>query len=97
MATPPQPGKDINMRPQTFKVGFDLFSIGVDRHATWTISNNPDHFITPIQQVKMGVKQPRVEDFEGGLTNIKGFGTVQWRLEDDDEKICAIKIKGAAY
>jgi len=49
IATPPQPGKDINMRPQTFKVDSDLFIIGVDRHATRTISNNPDHFIMPIQ------------------------------------------------
>jgi hypothetical protein len=87
IATPPQPGKDINMRPQTFKVDSDSFIIRVDGHATQTISNNPDHFITPIQRVKKGVKQPRVEDFGGGLTNIKGFGTVRWRLEDDDGKI----------
>eukprot|EP00957_Ditylum_brightwellii_P000799 63125-Ditylum_brightwellii.AAC.1 len=85
------------MRPQTFKVDSDLFIIGVDGHAMRTISNNPDHSITSIQQVKKGVKQPRVKNFGGDFTNIKGFGTVQWRLEDDDGKICFIKIKGAVY
>eukprot|EP00957_Ditylum_brightwellii_P060894 4622423-Ditylum_brightwellii.AAC.1 len=44
-----------------------------------------------------GVKQPRVKDFGGGLTNIKGFGTVRWRLKDDNGKICSIKITEAAY
>eukprot|EP00957_Ditylum_brightwellii_P110207 8406206-Ditylum_brightwellii.AAC.1 len=71
MITPLQLGKDINMRPQTFKGDSDLFIVKIDRHAMCTISNNPDHFITSMQQVKKGVKQPRVEDFGGGLTNIK--------------------------
>eukprot|EP00957_Ditylum_brightwellii_P069373 5265979-Ditylum_brightwellii.AAC.1 len=52
---------------KAFKVDTDSFAIEVDGHTTRYISNNLDHFITPIEK-RLCFKRLAVQDFGGGHT-----------------------------
>lgn len=73
----------------------DSFMIGVDTHATKSLSSNKDHFIglksTP------GLKCQGVSDGVGQGIDIKGIGTLVFRIEDDNGRVHTIKLPGSLY
>ena len=70
----------------------DSFKIGVDSHASKTISKNSSRhisYITPTSKtILSGV---------GGNLKVKKVGTVRWKIEDDDGKEHDLIIKGCLY
>lgn len=46
------PEPDIRHKPQSFRPDSDSFLIGIDNHASFTISNNSHHFVGPITPLK---------------------------------------------
>ena len=70
----------------------DSFLIGVDNHASYSISNDSRHFISEIQPVhNKGLKGI------SGKLKVEGVGTIKWMIEDDDGKRHAIIIPNALY
>ena len=53
----------------------DSFIIGIDKHASTTISNISSHFIDIITTVKGEM----VKGFEG-IVQVKGEGTIIWKI-----------------
>ena len=76
------------------KVGFDTgsYSIGVDNHASRTISNRIAHFITPLTPTPNTILLGA-----GGNLKVKGMGTLQWKIEDDYGKVHIWTIKESLY
>ena len=77
-------------RPVQFDT--DSFLIGVDTHATQCISPNIDHFqgLTPMSN-------QFCQGFEGQQAEIKGKGTLIFRIEDDNGAIHSISIPNSLY
>ena len=71
----------------------DSYLIGVDSHASRCISNNIDHFVTPIKPSRKG----SCKGFGGSETTISGEGTIKWKWLDDTGSIHTMMIKGALY
>ena len=70
----------------------DSFPIGVDNHASYSISNDSRHFISEIQPVhNKGLKGI------SGKLKVEGIGTIKWMIEDDDGKRHAIIMQNALY
>ena len=57
----------------------DSFTIGIDNHASATISNRSSHFVGTITPVKGKM----VKGF-GGVVEVRGEGKIVWKIEDDD-------------
>ena len=70
----------------------DFHAIGLENHASRTMSNNINHFIsTLVPETDMIVKDA------GGNLKVMGSGTLRWRIEDDDGKIHTIICKDAIF
>ena len=81
-----------NFSGLNFQYDSDSFVIGIDNHASKTMSNNIKHFITPLN--------PTPNTFvkgAGGYIKVKGSGTLRWRIEDDDGKVHTILVKDSLY
>ena len=64
----------------------DSFLIGVDNHATTTISNDKSHF------TNIGVK-----GFGNNMVKATDKGTLKWKIEDDEDKVHIFTIYNALY
>ena len=64
----------------------------MDNHVSTTILNKYSHFIGSITTVKVIM----VKGF-GGVVEVKGEGTIVWKIEDDNVVIHPIKIKKSLY
>ena len=69
------------------------FVIGVDSHSTKCISNDINHFTSPIRTCH----QRSCKGFGGVSTPIKGEGTLKWKYLDDDGVKQTLTIKDALY
>ena len=70
----------------------DSFTIGIDNHASTTISKRSSHFIRVITPVKGKM----VKGFRG-MIQVKVEGKIIWKMEDGDGIIYPIKTKKALY
>ena len=66
--------------------------IGVDNHASRCMSNKLLDFITELKPAKNNKVRGA-----GGNIQIKGIGTLRWRIQDDEGKHHEIYIKNALY
>ena len=64
--------------PQTYNV--DSYLIGIDNHASASMSNNPNDFIGTLQN-----SNNTISGIKGHLNTVK-IGTVRWHIQDDDGK-----------
>ena len=78
--------------PSQVNFDTDSFIIGVDNHASRTLSNNKRHFIGYIRRLD----NVFINGINGKLP-ICGIGTIQWKIEDDDGKVHAIRIPNTFY
>jgi len=78
--------------PSQVNFDTDSFIIGVDNHASRTLSNNKRHFIGYIRRLD----NLFINGINGKLP-IRGIGTIQWKIEDDDGKVHAIRIPNTFY
>ena len=78
--------------PSQVNFDTDSFIIGVDNHASRTLSNNKRHFIGYIRRLD----NVFINGINGKLP-IRGIGTIQWKIEDDDGKVHAIRIPNTFY
>ena len=70
----------------------DSFDIGIDTHASFTMSNNRRHFVGPIKPSRSAI----VNGVNGSLP-IKGVGTVKWTVTDDSGRDHIFRIHGTLY
>ena len=88
------PGNRRN-RPQDAIFDSDSFLIQIDSGASRSISNKREHFesIEPLD-----VNEPnRICGPTGEESPIKGKGTLNWKIEDDDGVVHTIKLKDSLY
>ena len=79
-------------QPRAMVFDSDFHAIGVDNHASRTMSNNINHFISAL------VTEPdMIVKGAGGNLKVMGSGTLRWRIEDNDGKIHQIICKDAIY
>jgi hypothetical protein len=71
----------------------DLFIIGIDNHASRSISNNIDHFITALRSPKNAF----IQGVGGELLTVKGEGTLVWHIKDDEGRAHKITIKDSLF
>jgi hypothetical protein len=73
--------KSKNLRKGVHQLHFDSdsFIIGVDNHASRSISNNIDHFITALRSPETAF----IQGVGGELLTVKGEGTLVWHIKDD--------------
>ena len=89
-AAPAVTASDDRLIPTKFDS--DSFIIGIDNHASRTMTNNIDHFIGPLTPEP----HARVNGIASGL-KVEGSGTVSWKLEDDNGQAHVMTIKGVLY
>ena len=82
--------KKYNQRSYTFDS--DSQVIGVDNHASRCMSNNLSDFITELKPAN----NTKVKG-AGGNLQVKGIGTLKWRIQDDQGNTHEIYIKNALY
>lgn len=68
--------------PSQVSFDTDSFIIGDDNHTPHTLSNNKHHFIGFIRKLE----NVYIHWFNGRLP-IRGIGTVQWKIGDEDDKV----------
>ena len=80
-----------NVNSNNMSFDSDSFIIGVDTHASCTMSNNKNHF--------KGTLTKAVGCIDGidGSVKILGRGTVHWDIADDSGKVHTIKIPNSIY
>jgi hypothetical protein len=71
----------------------DSFIIGIDNHASRSISNNIDHFTTALRSPKNAF----IQGVGGELLKVKGEGTLVWHIEDDEGRAHRITIKDSLF
>jgi len=81
--------------PQTMDFDTDSFLIGIDNHASRTITNNVRHFVTPLS--KPSKTRCRIRGISKQLLQVKGEGTVLWKWEDDNGNVHNHYIDGVLY
>ena len=74
----------------------DSTIIGVDSHASVTMSNNPNHF-EDLQLLDDNSRCQGFTDREGAGATIAGEGTFVFDIEDDDGKVHTIKLPRSLY
>ena len=79
----------------TFHFDSDSFLIGVDNHASRSISNNIRHFVTPLS--KNPKIRCRIRGIGKEMLPVAGEGTVLWKWEDDDGNVHQHYIDGVLY
>ena len=87
--------KEDRNRIQQIKFDTDSYPIGVDTFSSRCVTNNIDHFETCAPSISKNRRKIKVAD--GGRMDIKGTGTVTWKLEDDDGVVHKIRIKNTLY
>jgi hypothetical protein len=87
--------KDKKLRKDAHQLHFDSdsFIIGIDNHASRSISNNIDHFSTALRLPKNGF----IQGVGGELLQVKGEGTLVWHIEDDSGRTHKITIKESLH
>lgn len=70
----------------------DSFVIGIDNHASRTISNNKSHFVGRIRRID----RKHVKGIDGQLS-IKGIGTIEWKIADDDGVVHRFRIPNSFF
>ena len=83
---------NICCKPQKFAVDSDSLTIVIDNHTSATISTRSSHFIGPITPVKGKM----IKGF-GEVVQVKGGGTILWKIEDVYGLVHPIKTKKALY
>ena len=78
--------------PHSGHFNSNYFLIGVDNHATTSISNDKSHFISLISPVTLGIK-----DCGGSLVRAKGQDTVKWNIKDDEGRVHMFTLQNALY
>ena len=73
----------------------DSFLIGIDNHASRSISNNIRHFVTPLS--KPPKTRQRIRGIGNQMLSVTGEGTVLWKWEDDDGDVHQHYIDGVLY
>ena len=81
-----------NKKNYTYSPNSDSFDIGIDTHASYTMSNDRRHFIGPIRPTRASI----VIGVNGSLP-IKGTGTVKWSITDDRGKNHIFRIPDTLY
>lgn len=71
----------------------DSFDIGVDNHASRCMSNDRKHFVGNITPLK----GHKVKGIGNKMLQVKGVGTISWKIEDDQGMVHKIHIKGSLY
>ena len=84
--------EDTRAQPLAARFDSNSFVIRVNNHASKCMSNRRQHFVGPIQPLP----NKRVQGV-GGLLQVKGRGTIRWRIEDDGGRIHNVLIHGALY
>ena len=79
-------------QPHSYAFDSDSQIIGVDNHASRCMPNKRSDFITEIKPAKNNKVRGA-----GGNLQIKGIGTLRWRIQDDEGKHHEIYIKNALY
>ena len=79
-------------RGRSFTFDSDSFKIGVDNHASRTISNNINHFITALTPTANTILRGA-----GGTLTVRGTGTIRWQVLDDNGQTHSFLIKEALY
>ena len=74
----------------------DSFEISVDNCASRCMTNQIDHFITPPEPLR--VQQQTVQGINKDIPlEVKGEGTIQWKIEDDNGQVHSHQIRKALY
>ena len=79
-------------QPHSYAFDSDSQIIWVDNHASRCISDKISDFITELKPSKNNKFRGA-----GGNIQIKGIGTLRWRIQDDEGKHHGIYIKNALY
>jgi hypothetical protein len=92
---PKTTNKDKKLYKDAHQVHFDSdsFIIGIDNHASRSISNNIDHFTTALRSPKNAF----IQGVGGELLTVKGEGTLVWHIEDDEGRAHRITIKDSLF
>ena len=84
-------GRTNNNSKKPLHVDTDSYEIGIDNHSTRCISPKANDFISPILPTSS-----ILNGFSGSI-KVKGVGTVQWKIQDDEGKEHIFKIKNCLY
>ena len=69
-----------------------FFVTGIDNHASKTMYNDIEHFITPLTPTpNTFVKEA------GDYINVMGSDTLRWTIENDDGKVNTILVRDSLY
>jgi hypothetical protein len=92
---PKTTNKDKYLHKDAHQIHFDSdsFIIGIDNHASRSISNNIDHFTTALRSPKNAF----IQGVGGELLTVKGEGTLVWHVEDDEGRAHRITIKDSLF
>ena len=82
-------------QPRTVRFDTDSFIIGVDTHATKSLSSDKKLFVG--MKSTPGLTCQGFGDGVGQGIDIEGIGTLVFRIEDDDGKVHVIKLPGSLY
>ena len=75
-----------------YKYDTDSFEIGIDNHASKCIEKDKNNFISRITPTSNTILRG-----SGGNLQVRGFGTVQWKITDDNGQEHKITIQGCLY
>ena len=78
--------------PHDIQMDTNSYMIGLDTHASKCISNSKRQFIGPIRPAKY----KKIDGIDGSL-EVKGVGTVEWKIQDDQNRMHTIRILGTLY
>ena len=81
-------------KAQLLHLDSDSFTIGIDNHASRCISNNINHFLNPLST---NARLSRIRGIGNHMLEVKGEGTVQWPVEDDNGYKHNLRIDNVLY
>ena len=82
-------------RMQKIRFDTDSFLIGVDTYISRYMTNIIDHFETCVPNNRNNRGRIKVSD--GGRMEVKGRGTVTWKLDDYGVAVHKVKIRETLY
>ena len=85
---------DVVEHPRKVRFDTDSFRVGIDTHATCTMSTMKDHFEDLVEVPQD--RSMKVQGIEGGV-NVRGRGTFVFCIEDDDGRMHRIKVPNSLY
>ena len=80
------------LTPTLIPFDSDSFIVGVDSHASRTLSNSKRHFVGKI----MPIQRKHIKGIDGQL-EIKGIGTIKWKITDDEGMAHTLTIPNIFY